>query len=261
MKTDRSVWITYRKPKPQAQLRLFCLPYAGGGASIFRSWSSRLPGTVEVCPVQIPGRETRVSEPPYTHVEPLVEALCEHLMPFLDLPYALFGYSMGAIIGFEFSRAVLARGLPGPCHLFVGARPGPRLPDPELNTSTLPTDEFVREVAEMGGIPEELLQNREWLEFLLPTLRTDFNLCENYRYVPDGQLCCPISAYGGIGDIKIPRQKLESWGYETASFCNVRQFQGDHFFINSSQAALLRAIAEELSTYLKPVGSFQPVGS
>lgn len=253
MKAAQFKWMAYRKVNPRARLRLFCFPYAGGGASIFRSWGSCLADTVEVCPVQLPGRETRVAEPPYSEIEPLLEALCENLREFLDLPYALFGYSMGAIISFELARLLPARMLPGPCHLFVGARPGPRLPDPDSPTSSLGDEEFIRIVAAMGGMPDELLENREWLEFLLPTLRADFALCESFQYLLRDGLRCPLSVYGGMKDAKTPYPKLQAWSAETSSVCTIKQFQGGHFFINENRDALLRAISEELSALMLPL--------
>ena len=97
-------WIAFRKPSPQARLRLFCFPYAGAGASIFRTWPDGLPADVEVCPVQFPGRGTRLMERPFTQLSPLVQALAQALAPLLDKPFAFFGHSLGALVGFELAR-------------------------------------------------------------------------------------------------------------------------------------------------------------
>src|SRR5450759_4546174 len=97
-------WIACRKPNPQARLRLFCFPYAGTGASIFRTWSDGLPAEVEVCPVEFPGRGTRLMETPFTQLSPLVQALAQALVPLMDKPFAFFGHSLGALVGFELAR-------------------------------------------------------------------------------------------------------------------------------------------------------------
>src|SRR5208337_878151 len=99
-------WISCRNPGPKTRLRLFCFPYAGAGALIFRNWSDALPRDIEVCPIQLPGRGTRLTEPPFTKLSCLVEALTRALIPLLDRPFAFFGHSLGALIGFELARQI-----------------------------------------------------------------------------------------------------------------------------------------------------------
>src|SRR6185295_11175567 len=96
--------MAYREVNPNARLRLFCFPYAGGGASAYRGWATALPSDLEVCPVQLPGRESRLREAPFTRPEPLIQTLADVLEPHLDLPFVLFGHSMGGMISFELSR-------------------------------------------------------------------------------------------------------------------------------------------------------------
>jgi medium-chain acyl-[acyl-carrier-protein] hydrolase len=99
-------WISFRKPNPEARLRLFCFPYAGAGALIFRNWQDWLPTDVEVCPIQLPGRGTRMAERPFTQLPPLVEALATALRPLPDKPFALFGHSLGALVSCELARRI-----------------------------------------------------------------------------------------------------------------------------------------------------------
>ena len=112
-KTDP--WIRCAKPNPAARLRLFCLPYAGGGASLFRDWGQALPDSVEVCAIQLPGREDRIAETPFRQVEDLLPVLLEKLRPYLDRPIAFFGHSMGAFLSYELARA-LTEEHRGPAH-------------------------------------------------------------------------------------------------------------------------------------------------
>lgn len=88
-------WVTYPKPNSQAELRLVCFPYAGTGATIFRPWVAHLSPRIELCLVNLPGREKRLKESPYTHLNILVEALVDGLAPHLDQPFAFFGHSLG----------------------------------------------------------------------------------------------------------------------------------------------------------------------
>ena len=247
IKDSQASWIAYRKPKRVTALRIFCFPYAGGGASVYRTWHKAFPDTVEVCPVQPPGRGTRVFEPAYPNLEPMVESLTKIMRPLLDRPFVFFGYSMGALIAFELTRALRAEHRPGPAHLFVAARRGPRVSDPYPSTKNLGDAEFLRELAKIGGTSEEILGSPDLLEMLLPTLRADFTLCENYVYLPGALLDCPITVFGAKSDLRVPGEALAAWAMETSSSCDVKMFSGDHFFIHSRQDELLQSISEILA--------------
>src|SRR6266508_329155 len=101
-----AAWISCPRPNPRAAMRLFCLPYAGGGPQTYYKWSPALPTAVEVCPIQLPGRANRLAERPFTSLPHLVQALAGALRPQLDKPFALFGHSLGALLGFELARQV-----------------------------------------------------------------------------------------------------------------------------------------------------------
>ena len=123
-----SKWITCPHPNPGARLRLFCLPFAGGGASAYRLWAADLPAWVEVCPIQLPGREDRYGEPAFTSLIGLSRAMSREVTPFLDRPFAFFGHSMGALVGFELARALRHSKAPAPLAMFLAAYPAPHLP-------------------------------------------------------------------------------------------------------------------------------------
>lgn len=239
-------WIAYRKANPKAHLRLFCFPYAGAGASLFRTWGQDLPSWIEVCPIQLPGRESRYVELAYERIEPLVEALSGGLEPFLDQPYAFFGHSMGALIAFELARVLRARNRRLPSYMFVSGSRGPRRSNPYPSTLGLPDEQLVRELSNMGGTPEGILQNPEILKFLLPTIRADFALCETYAYRSSAILDFPLKVYGGRNDVKVTEEDLQSWGLETSAGCRVAIFDGDHFFVNSCRSAVLKDLSDVL---------------
>src|SRR5439155_1489615 len=121
---DLQEWLPYRKARPDARIRLFCFAYAGGTASMFRGWQERLPSHVEVCAVQLPGRESRIHEPPMTRMNQLVDSLVPVIAPLLDRPFALFGYSLGAAIAFETARGIKRELGADPLGLFACARRG-----------------------------------------------------------------------------------------------------------------------------------------
>src|SRR6266480_2306887 len=196
MTTKASSWFQHWQRKPQARIRLFCFPYAGGGASLFRTWSEHLPEDIEVCPVQLPGREDRLLERPFSDLPSLVDALAPALLPYLDMPYAFFGHSMGSLISFELARYLRQMEYSHmPVHLFVSGHSAPQIPDPNPPSYHLPEPEFIEELRHLRGTSEELLQNAEFLQLLIPLLRADFALCETYKYIHDKPLPFAISAF------------------------------------------------------------------
>jgi medium-chain acyl-[acyl-carrier-protein] hydrolase len=245
-KTELESWLAYRRPNPGARLRLFCLPYAGGSASIFRTWANYFPDEIEVCPIQIPGRENRLMETPYRRLDLLIDSLTEVLLPLLDKPFVLFGHSMGALISFELSRKLRYCALQMPSRLIISGARAPHLPDSEAPIYNLPKDEFVEAVRRFNGTPEEVLRHEELMQIILPYLRTDFELCETYVYQVEAPLSIPITVFGGLQDEKIRPDQLGAWREQTTESAVVHMFSGDHFFLHSSRDQVLLNLAHQL---------------
>jgi len=237
-------WISCRQLGPKTRLRLFCFPYAGAGALIFRTWSDGLPADVEVCPVQLPGRGTRLMERPFTQLSPLIEALAQALVPFLDKPFAFFAHSLGALVSFELARRVRRQYGVHPLRLFVSAGRAPQIPHRGPRIHTLPDKEFLMELRRLNGTPSELLGHEELMEIMLPVLRADFALYETYLYSTEPPLNCPITAFGGLQDHRVSDSDLEAWSAQTSVSFSKRMFPGDHFFLK--QPLLLRVLSQEL---------------
>lgn len=240
-------WITCPSPNPAAHLRLFCLPFAGGGASTFRTWGSALPQVVEVCPVQLPGRENRLREPPYTEIRALTERLASQILPYAQKPFALFGHSMGALLAFELTRTLRRQDGPMPLFLFLSAHRAAHLPLRRPPLHELPDPEFIQAVRCLGGTPEGVFEHKELLEVTLPALRADFTLCDRYGFVPEAPLSCPLILYAGRQDTEVLPQEVEAWSEHTTQTARLRIFPGDHFFLRSDRDLLLRAIASVLA--------------
>jgi surfactin synthase thioesterase subunit len=237
-------WVVSSKPRPR--LRLFCLPYAGGGASLFRLWADKLPEDVEVCPVFLPGRERRMQEPPFKRLRPLVEALEQALQPFIDVPFAFFGHSMGALISFELTRHLRRSKWPGPVHLFAASFRAPQLPDRNTPLHNLSDAAFIDMLSRIGGTPQSILEHAELMKMILPIMRADFELCETYEYASESPFDCSITAIGGQEDTLVSVQELEAWHVQTRSSFGLSLFPGDHFFLQNQQDKLLQALAREL---------------
>lgn len=245
--TSTSRWLAYREPNPRARLRLFCFPYAGGGASAYRGWAAALPADVEVCPVQLPGRESRLREPAFEQPDPLVVALADVLREHLDLPFAFFGHSMGAMLSFELARELRRRAAPLPLHLFVSARRAPQVPAREEPIHALPEPEFLAKLRELNGTPEEVLQHAELMRLLIPLMRADFAVNENYLFRPEAPLAPGISAFGGLGDQEVTRDDLALWSAHTRGLFRLRMLPGDHFFLHSARDLIAESIARDLA--------------
>lgn len=248
MITTTRRWLRRVTPNPQASLRCFCLPYAGGNARIFQTWSQVLPDSVEVCALELPGHGARLTEPPLPHLDAVLEAIAEVIQPLCDLPFVLFGHSMGALISFELARYCRRQGRPMPAHLYVSGHRAPQLPDPEAPVHNLPEPAFREKLSRLQGTPPAVLNNPEFMALLLPVLRADFTLCETYTYSPETPLPCPITAFGGNQDPTTQRGRLRAWRSQTNAQFTQHVLPGKHFFIHAEQAAFLRHLGQSLMT-------------
>lgn len=241
-------WIVRLRPRPNARLRLFCFPYAGSGASVFRGWGQALPPEIECCPVQPPGREGRLGEAPYRRVSELAEAAAAGLQPHLDKPFAFFGHSLGALVCFELARRLRREQGLLPLHLFVSACRAPQRPDPHPALHALPDARFIEAVRERyDAIPAEVVGHAELLELLLPTLKADFEAFETYRHASDAPLDCPVSCFGGVDDRFATRDELSDWREQTESFFRIKLFPGGHFYLQAFEAELLAELTADLT--------------
>ncbi|MBD1806821.1 thioesterase [Microcoleus sp. FACHB-SPT15] len=241
-----SSWVTCPKPNPQAKLRLFCFPYAGSGALSFRTWSDSLPSTVEVCPIELPGRGSRLMESPFTQLSALIPELACALRPYLDKPFAFFGHSLGGLVSFELAQQLGRHYGLSPVHLFVSGCRAPQIPTPRPPIHALPESAFMDELRRLNGTPETVLENAELMQLLLPVLRADFALLETYVYAPKPPLDCPISAFGGLQDREVSCDELEAWGEQTNAAFSLQMLPGDHFFLHSARSLLLQSLSTKL---------------
>lgn len=247
-------WILCPYPNVSADSRLFCFPYAGSGASVYRAWQGGLPANVELLPIQLPGRENRMVEKPLDCLSRLCDTVVDVLGPYFEPPFAFFGHSLGALIAFELTRELRHRGLPLPTALFVSGREAPRVLDLDPPLHPLPEDAFIRELCQRyGGIPQEVLEEPELLKLLIPALRADLTMNETYGYVEKEPLACPIYAYGGLQDARVSRADLDAWQRETRDTFIVRMFPGGHFFIQSARDRVLQELSEDLQQVLAVV--------
>lgn len=227
-------------------LRLLCFPYAGGGASTYRSWASWLPSDVALCPVQLPGRETRMKEPAIGSLPALIELLVRETAQLRRGRFAFFGHSLGGLLAFELTRALRRRGERLPAQLFVSACRAPQLVEDERTLATLDDGAFVAALRTFEGTPDRVLEDPELLPLLLPTLRADFGLREGYACAEESPLPLPIAVFGGEDDAHVAISSLFAWRLHTSRSFSLTRFAGGHFYFRGQpefQRALSGALA------------------
>jgi len=239
-------WASCQKRREKPGLQLICFPYAGAGASAYRQWADEFPEQIEVWVVHLPGRDQRISETPIRSLSCMVEATAAGLAPLLNAPFAFFGHSMGALLAFEIARLRRRAGLSLPAALAVSGHRAPHLPDPGPVIHDLPRQSFVAELIRLNGVSEGVDNQPELLEVLLPMLRADFAACENYRFVSEAPLPCPILAFGGAHDSEASVEQIAAWRKHTVGAFWLRIFPGNHFFLHTARRELLDYIAEHL---------------
>lgn len=250
MPTTPQSWFVRPRPRPDARWRLIGFPYGGGGPQAFRDWPDELGESVEVLAAHLPGRGSRLGEPPLDDLATLVEALADDLAQHTDKPFAFFGHSVGALLAFEVAAALQERGLPTPLRVFASAHQAPHVPHAGATMHDLPQVELVEVVRRLGLVPADALADEELLSLILPPLRADFALSETYRCPEDATLSVPITALGGSDDDLATAQDLAAWARHTDRGFEVRMYRGDHFYTTTQLPALAADLVDRVEADL-----------
>jgi medium-chain acyl-[acyl-carrier-protein] hydrolase len=231
-----------RAARPESRHRLFCFPHAGAGASYYASWAKAFPEEVELIAIQLPGREDRSGEQPFTEVAPLVRTLALALRPHLRGSFSFFGHSGGALLAYELANELQARQRIMPSHLFLS---GQAAPDAVVTTRplhALPDRELIIEIERMGGLDSSFAGDSDLMSVLLPVLRADFALWEKHTFYPKQPLNSSITAIAGQSDERTPEPGLRVWGGHTTEIFRCILLEGGHFYLNGPNEKLLEII-------------------
>nr|WDA66322.1 alpha/beta fold hydrolase [Lysobacter sp.] len=238
-------WIVGRPPSA-GRLSLYCFPYAGGNPVAFLPWQDRLPAWIRVRAVQLPGRAQRLAEAPMHEWPPLIQALADAVAAERAPAFAFFGHSLGALMAFETARACTERGLPLPERLIVSGCAAPSLREPEIGLHQLPEPALIARLRQYQGTPDAVLANAELMRVLLPTIRADLRLSEDYVRAPSPSWRLPIDALYGRGD-ELVGERMSGWSEETQGDTSMHGFDGGHFFLESRRDEVIATVARLLA--------------
>ncbi len=225
---------------------LLCFPFAGGGASTYVPWLRKNTPGLTVVPVQLPGREHRIAEPPFRRMDALLDAVLATLVQPLQREIVLFGHSMGALIAARLAQRMVAAGSP-PVRLCVSGFPPPQFRRRQTAIHHLPQAEMLESLRRLNGLRPEVLANAELVELIVPTLYADLELEETDRSVVFNPLPCPISLFSGIDDPLLGSKAIAAWSEATMQSVETHRFHGDHFYLLSNFPEILKLIVEDLT--------------
>lgn len=218
--------------------RIFCFPYSGSGASAFSAWPAAI-DDVEVCPVQFPGRESRLAEPHYGTYENLAAGLVESLKPRLDRPFAFFGHCAGALPAFETVIGLAEMGLPGPECLFVSGQPAPH--DAAGDRMLAMTESELRAEVESFVRSRGIAPRPDMIDMGLAVLLRDHAAARAYRRAEPVTVRCPIVVLHWRDDPDVSLDRLEGWRrYSDA--VDIRVVDGGHHDFMNAPDELLKLL-------------------
>jgi surfactin synthase thioesterase subunit len=230
-------------------IRLFCIPYAGGSASLYSDWVVSAPDWLQVCSVELPGRGWLGTEPFATSLIELAQIICSALYPCTDVPYAIFGHSMGGLLAYEVASQLESLGRHQLCTLFVSGCRAPFMPGKRRPVSHLPDAELLESIRAMQGTPEEILDHPEFAKVVLPVLRSDFGLCERYRLHRVHLLQSPVVTLSGGQDEDASESDMQMWRKLTTGEFRSFTFPGGHFFFKENHNNVIGLVCEELERH------------
>lgn len=232
---SKGEWLTRLRSVQSPLHRLVCFPHAGGGPSMYQSWSRILPPGVEIVCAHLPGREARMADQLESNFDLVSEALVVALSELKPVPTFFFGHSLGGLIAYEVAfrlRSHESRHTPsgivlaGCCPPHIAKHPS------EEPVWTLSDELFIEKLRDLDGTPEEVLESKEILEIFLPILRSDFHLAQNARAIIQTGLDIHVQVFGGADDKEATAADLAEWRRYTTMDTRVTVFPGGHFFVN-----------------------------
>lgn len=212
------------------EITLYCIPFAGGNAYSYRPLEKLMLAGINVHPVELPGRCSRLSEPKADSIETLAKDIVDSIRGMLNEPFAFFGHSMGALLAFLVARILAAERLPNPRHIFVSGKGPPHVISRESRWHELPLPLFTEKLKGLGGCPSAVLEDRELMAYFAPIIRHDMRLVAEYEHKAGMPLDVPLTVMIGTEE-STTLEEAKEWGRMTTKECRIETFEGGHFFI------------------------------
>jgi len=204
---------------------------------------------IELIPAKLKGRGSRFCEDFYETLEEAVDDIFDQVKDKIkDEEYGIFGHSMGGVLAYELYYKILKEGYNTPKHMFFSGSRCPRIKGYEKNRHLLSDEEFLKEIADLGGTPKEVLENKELLELCLPILKSDFKMLETYKHKEKSEdIKCDVTVLNGKED-DISKECIYGWCDVTEGVGTVHNFEGGHFFLDDNLDSIIRLIKDNLLT-------------
>ncbi len=232
------------------KITLYCLPFAGGNVLSYRDFQAHVANSILVKPLELPGRGKRIREPLLTTLTAMVDDVFRQVQNDLNgHAYAIYGHSMGGLLGYLLTRRILSAGIQAPLHLFVSGRRAPSVVRDNPPRHLLPKENFIDYLKDLGGIPQEVLDEGELMDFFEPILRADFKAIETYNHDFVSPFEIPITLFQGLNDKEVDHPKLLPWQQETRQPISIKTFPGGHFFIFDHLPQLGQLFSQTLMAY------------
>jgi acyl transferase domain-containing protein/surfactin synthase thioesterase subunit len=260
-------WLVMVGPRPAPRVRLFCFPFAGGGSAVYRTWAQSLDPAIEVVAIEPPGRLGRIKERPIGDMDEFVDKLVPEMHDLLDRPFAFFGHCLGGLTMYETARRLIHTTAFRPFHLFAsGARPPDRIDDEgsfeerlmhdllnlaqfriDLPPFSQPDNVFAEIIRHFNiRATEQLLEDPQLRQIMLPVIRAEFKLANNYEYLEEPPWEIPITCFAARDDPYVSRGHALGWGRFTNSRLQVHIREGTHFAVVDDVAFIHCVINREL---------------
>lgn len=248
-------WFIGKRKKGTTKVsgRLFLFPPAGGDVSSFSAWEKDVPDHLEICALKLPGRGKRIDEPLESNINRIADEAAKELKQMTDLPYYIFGHSMGALLAYEIVLRCMESGSRLPNKMIVSAMKPPYIlarqnaDDLVVKLYKLDDKEFKQNIIDMGGIEPIILEHDSFLNIILPKIRNDLKLCETYGNKNIIKLPVDLDIYHARDDHMVSTEQIQLWkDYTTKEAC-VHYFEGGHFYYQERKSEFLKVLSTSLN--------------
>jgi medium-chain acyl-[acyl-carrier-protein] hydrolase len=240
-----------KNERPNAQIRIFCFTYAGASAQSFLTWNNHVPDFIDITGFEMPahGRRLVESAPCRTHQE-AAKYIADTLEPVLDRPYALFGHCLGAVLAYEATRILKSRGAAQPVHLFASGARGPHFGIPIGDVKSMNNEQFIDHFNQVYGASMDILRNPQLGPLVLPVVKADAYMTQEYRYLPGPPVDYDVTVIAGEKDGDVNLEQMQGWTQHTTAKVTTRFYEGNHFFFLERSPQMLADIAKVLEEQL-----------